>query len=284
MNEPTASDIAAVQATLPAAEPVAAPPTPAPVAPTPDPTPQPAPVATPAPAATEPVDPFASLFTAEPTTPTAQPTEPSQTPQPSQPVEPTPQPVVPSTAPLPKAEEFQSYDAYMGSILAGVPKAPDAPDPSKINADSPEEIKAFFDNMFSAAEQRIEAKIERKNAIQTAEKKVWEEAFVTYPTLRTNQGVRDMVHNIRMGFFQRGVAITPSQAAKKLVDSLSDSYKKGIADNSVISTIESVQPQGGTSTPVATSLDKEQVMTSVQTGGEGALAQILDAEIKAGRM
>jgi hypothetical protein len=276
--EPTANDIAAVQATLPTAPPVPAEPTPQ-QPPAAEPTPQP--VATTPPAPTEPSDPFATMFGTEQAAPVAappaEPTEPLPNPQPGMPTEPTPQPT-------PAPETYQTYDEYMESVLSGVPQAPDAPDPDKINPDNPEEIRGFFDSLMSTAEKRIEAKIERKNAIQNAERKQWDAAFAAYPTLRSNQKVRDMVHNIRMGYFQRGKAITPTQAAKELVDSLSSSYKQGITDNQVVTTIQSVQPQGGTSTPIPTTLDRDSVMNAVQDGGEEALMQILDAEVKAGRL
>jgi hypothetical protein len=218
---------------------------------------------------------------AAPVEPAAAPVE-QPTPQPQQPVEPA-QPAAPVTPPT-QEDPIQTYDEYMESILAGVPKPPEAPDPQKINPESEEDIRGFFDGLMSTAEARFEAKFERKNAIQTAERKQWDEAFTAYPTLRTNKKVRDMVHNIRMGYFQRGKAISPTRAAKELIDSLSTSYKQGVADNAVVTTIESVQPTGGSSTPVSTTLDKESVLTAVQDGGEDALAQILDNEIKNNRL
>lgn len=294
--EPTPAEVAAVQATLPPA------PQPTPAAPVQEPPvqqqPEPAqpPVvpnqapAEPAPqpqAPAEPSDPFASLFAdsapvepAAPQQPSQQPVEPQPTPQPAnQPVE----PAQPAAAPA-QPEQPQTYEEYMEGVLKGVPKPPEMPDPGKINPDSPEDIKGFFDNLMATAEARVEAKIERKSAIQTAETKAWNEAFVAYPTLKSNKKVRDMVHNIRMGYFQRGIAITPAQAAKELVDSLSNSYKQGVADNTVTTTIESVQPQGGSSTPTPTTLERQDVLVAVQDGGEEALAAILDNEIQNNRL
>lgn len=302
--EPTPQDVAAVTATLPpqpapgqpapAPTPPVVPPTapePAPVVPPQTPPVEPAAPAAPAEPAAPPADPFASLFATEPAAP-QQPVVPPTAP----PVEPATPPVVPPTAPAtppvapaapatpPAPESYQSYDDYMKSVMAGVPQAPAAPDPEKVNPEDPVAIKGFFDNLMTVAEQRIEAKIERKNAIQNSERKVWEEAFTQYPTLRTNKNVRDIVHNIRMGHFQRGVAITPTQAAQKFLDSLGNSYRQGVADNQVVTTIENVQPQGGGSQPTPTTQDEVAVLEAVQTGGEEALADILDKEVRAGRL
>lgn len=280
MAEPTSQDIAAVEANInpqPAPEPQAPAPTPQPTEP---PTQEPA--QTPTPPA-EDVDPFASMFQ-EPA-----PTETQPTPPPTEEVksQPSPTPAPTPTAPETNEEtpKYETYEQYMDRVMANVPKAPEAPDPSKVNADSPEEIKKFFDDMMTTAEQRIEAKIERKNAIKAQETKLWNEAFTKYPTLKSNVNVRNMVHNIRMGYFHRGQAITPLQAAKELIDSMSGSYKKGVADNQVVTTIESTQPTGGNTPPSApTTMDAESMLQSVQTGGEEALAELLDKEIKSGRL
>lgn len=309
MAEPTSADVQAVQAAIAPATPT---PTPTPAA-TPAPS-QPAPTATPTPA---PADPFASIFAQEPATtpkptppaPTT-PTEPQPNPQPVQPptepvqpvqplvpnmtpVEPgaTPAPATPAAPATPppvapaKPEQYQSYEDYMKTALEGVPTAPEAPDPSTVPQDDPEKIKEFFTGLMNTAEKRFEAKFERKNAIQTAEKKAWDEAFGKYETLKTNKNVRDMVHNIRMGYFSKGVAITPTQAAEKLLSSINTSYKQGIADNQVTTTIEQVQPTGGGATPPATpGVDKNTMLTQLQTGGEQALMGMLDNEIKNGRL
>lgn len=305
-NEPSAADIAAVAATMggapapqpqqqPAQQPQQQQPQMQPEAPTPQPAPS-----------QQQTDPFQSLFASEPTAPTEpqaqpqnQPVEPTQTPQPTQtptePSQPTPQEPTTTTSPKPEtqqapaqappADDYQTFDEYMTSITAGVPKATEQPDPSKINPDDPNAIKGFFDDLINTAVQRASTETQKSQAIQSAEKKAWDGAFDKYGSLKSNKPLRDMVHNIRMGYFNRGVAITPTQAADKLLDAMKGQYQKGVADNQVHTTIESVQPQGGgTGQPVPTTLDKENVLTRVQTGGETALAEILDAEIKAGRL
>lgn len=280
-TEPTPQDVAAVAQTLPQMQPT-------------EPTPQPAPTQQPAtqqpaPQPTAPTDPFAAF--AQPTEPApqpqpatpAQPTEPTpdlsiQAPQPTQPTEPAPQPATPTEP------QYQSYEDYIKSINDGVGQLPEQPDPAKINPDNPEEIKGFFDNLMNTAVARAEQNIERKSAIQNTERRLWDEAFTKYGSLRDNKQLRDMVHNIRMGYFHRNVAITPTQAADELLKSLGNQYQKGVADSQVQTTIESVQPNAGGSTPIATTADRESVLSSVQSGGEIALAQYLDGEVKAGRL
>jgi hypothetical protein len=244
-------------------------------------------------------DPFAAITqeqlpTAPPTeTPPAEPpvqappteTPPVEAPPVETPPTETPPTETPPVEPPAPAEQYQSYEEYLDSVLGKAKEDPQPPNPAEINPDDPEAIKAFFDNLLTTAEQRIEAKIARKEAIQRAEKKVWDEAFAKYPTLKSNQNVRDMVHNIRMGYFQRGEAITPLQAAEKLLSSLNSSYKQGIVDNQVVTKIEEVQPQGGgTITPPTTGADKDTVLKAVQDGGEDALRDFLNTEIQNNRL
>lgn len=278
-SEPSAADVALVAASMGQVSPQET----APVTPVAD--MQPAPVTPqPSPTSQQASDPFASLFaTPEPVAPVvAEPVAPSQV-QPTEVVA----PVAPAIAPVVSApvDDFQSYDDYMKQALANVPPAPILPDVEQIDPNNPEAIKTFFDELVNTAVTRAESNSARKDAIQQTERKLWDESFNKYGTLRENIPLRDMVHNIRMGYFNRGIAITPTQAADKLLESLGSQYKQGVADGAVITTIEDVQPNGGnTGAPVATSLDRENVLTSIQTGGEQALAAYLDVEVKAGRL
>lgn len=289
-SEPTPADIAAVSAHLGT-------PAPAPT-PTPEPAPAPAqmqpeaPASQPAPSS-QPSDPFASLFASEPAAPT-QPVEPSTTPvEPSQPApeqapQPTPQPT-PAPQPLDDVSvpltDYETYDEYMARITKGVPQAPAMPDAEKVDPNDPASIKGFFDDLVTTAVAQAEAKMQRQTAIQTSEKRLWDAAMDKYGTLKTNKEVRDMVHNIRIANFQRGIAMTPTQAADRLLDALQKQYNKGVADNQVVTTYEQVQPTGGQSgAPIPTTLDTKSALESVQNGGETALAELLDREIKAGRL
>jgi len=284
--EPQAGDVAAVQAMLDGAPQAPA----APAAPDPQVPTQPA---APAPAApvNQPLDPFAMLEQpAQPATPTepvapqtTQPTEPVTTPQPQQPTEPS-QPAAPAPA-EPEVVKYQTFDEYMESI-APTPATPTAmPDPSTIDPTDAEGIKKFFDTIVETAVTKATETIGRKEAIQTAERQLWDRAFDKYGSLRTNKKARDLVHSIRMGHFQRGQAITPTQAADILLDSMGQQYQKGVADSTVVTTIEDAQPLGGnTGAPVTTSQDVNNDLIAVQAGGETALADILDRKIKAGQL
>ncbi len=301
--EPTAADVAAVSAAMgaPAPAPAPTPTTPeftpgiqtAPVQPTQPAQQQPAPVTpqaapTQAPAAGN--DPFATLFTptepAAPTQPT-QPTEVTPTPQqpmtPTEPSQPAPQsqPQQPQQVQTPApAPQYMSTDQYLEAVYKGVPEAPQMPDPSQVDPNSEEGITKFFTDLMTTAEQRFEAKFARQNAIQTAEKKAWDETFQKYPSLQSNKPLRDMVHAVRMGEFNKGVALTPTQAADRVLETLRAQYQRGVADNQVVTTYETVQPNGGGGTTVPTTMDADKALLAVQDGGELALAQILDAQFR----
>ncbi len=276
-SQPTPADVAAVSAHLgeqPAPQPTQPEPQMQPAAPTPQPAPS-----------QEPSDPFAQLFASEPA-PVAAPAQPTQESAPVEMAQPTPQ-----QAPQPEAQptqqptnDYQTYEEYMQSVVAGLPEAPAAPDPETVNAEDPQAIKGFFDDLLSSAEKRFEANYARKQAIQNSEKRLWDEAMDKYGSLRSNKQLRDTVHAIRMGHFNRGIALTPTQAAEKLLESLNHERRAGAAGAQVVTTYEQVQPNsGGSGAPVPTNLDKQHTLQAVQTGGETALAEILDQQIKAGK-
>lgn len=264
-TEPSQADIAEVANVI--GEQPAPQPTPQPVA---EPAPAvPAPVAEPEPVVpAQPSDPFESLI------------------QPTEPAAPAAEHVTPAPAEQPKKEDtYQSYDEYMSEVLKSVPKPKDVPDPNSISPDDPEGLKKFFDDLVNAAVDKAQTEVTRKSAIQAKERALWDEAFDKYGSIKTNKNLRDMVHNIRIGYFNRGIAITPKQAADKLLESLGNQYKQGVADNQVVTTIESVQPNaGGTVQQVQTTADRAKMLELLQTGGETALAEMLDAQIKAGNL
>lgn len=317
--EPTPNDVAAVAATLnqqpapePAQQPTQTPPAPqqpapqAPSEPAPTQAPQPAPqtptepgapTVTPQPAPSQqPQDPFATLMASEPQTPPAQPPqEPAQpaepeTPpaqQPTQQTQPTQQQTQPTQTQQPATQsddDYQTFEEYINQALGNVEKAPDLPDAGKIDPNDPTAIKGFFDNLVNVAVARATNQYKKSQAIQESERKLWDSAFDKYGSLRTNRKARDLVHNIRMGYFQKGKAITPTQAADILLDSMGQQYRKGMADNQVHTTIEQVQPTAGGGTPVSTTADRQKILKDVQEGGETALASYLDEEVKAGRL
>lgn len=275
--EPSQADVAAVSQAI-GEQPTA--PQSAPQQPAPQEAPQPAPQPA---QSTEPVDPFASLFAQQPT----EPVQPTQTTQPvateayAQPAAPT---EVAQPVQQPQQPQYDDFDAYMERIMQGVPQPQAQPDPEKVDPNNVDDIKGFFDDLVNTAVQRAEVNLARKNAIQNAEKQLWDEAFKEYGTLRDNKPLRDTVHAIRMSHFNRGQAITPTQAAKVLLQSLGDQYRQGIADNQVVTTYEQVQPNGGGTASVPTTMGQDEMMKAVQTGGETALTAILDANIKAGKL
>lgn len=289
--EPSAQDIAAVSQMLgeaPQPQPTPAPtpqvvPDPQPTAPQPQaPQQQPTqPVSQPAPTQ-QPQDPFSTLFQpTEQPAPVEQPAPqaPQQAPQePVAPVAPVEQP-----APQPQ-EQYQSFEEYMDSVTQGIGEEPTVPDPNKIDPNDEAGIKNFFDDLVNTAVAKAEQKTQRNQAIQNSERSLWDSAFDKYGSLRENKQLRDMVHSIRMGEFQRGVAITPTQAADRLLNALQSQYQKGVADNAVVTTIQDVQPNGGGSAPIQTTTDMDNVYTRIQTGGETALADYLDGQIKAGNI
>jgi len=288
MSEPTPTDIDAVAQAVGISPTVQE--TPAPTQAQQQPT---APTQQPAPSQ-QTGDPFQQLFAsdqpAEPTaTPPApepqQPTEP--TPQPQQPVEtpPAPTPTEPVATPEPTPQETtQTFDEYMESIVGDIAPAPEMPDPSQINPESEEDIGKFFQDLMTTAEQRFEANYARKQAIQNNERQLWDSAFDKYGSLKENKELRDMVHAIRRSEFDKGQAITPTQAADRLLNALKAQYQQGVTDNQVATTIEAVQPTGGGSQEVATTLTNQNVLQAVQTGGEQALTDFLNSEITAGRL
>lgn len=295
--EPTAQDVNAVSAML-GEQPAPQAPAPQPQAPAPQPEPTPAPQApaqqqpaqpTPQAAPTaQPLDPFSAFAQPQPQpAPQQEPIQPAQptepTPQPQQPVEPQPTPPV-QPAPQPQGEQFQSFDDYMASVTEGIGEPVQTPDPSKIDPNDEAGISKFFDDLVETAVKKAEQNIRKDNAIQNSERQLWEGAFSKYESLRGNKQLRDLVHSIRMGEMQRGIAITPTQAADRLLATMQSQYNQGVADNQVVTTIQQVQPNGGGSAPVQTTQTTENVLTAIQHGGEEALAAYLDGEVKAGRI
>lgn len=276
-SEPSAADIALVAQSLGQTP---AQPAPAPQMQPETVTPQPSPQTPQA----APVDPFQALTVPPVATEVAQPTQPVQpteqpTPQPGQTVEPA------QSAPVqPVADEYDTFDEYLNKTL-GQTQEVQTPDPSQVNAEDPASVKEYFDNLVNTAVAKATAATERKTTLHNAERRAWDEAFNKYGSLRENKPLRDMVHSIRMGYFQRNQAISPTQAADKLLDIMRNQYQQGVADNQVVTTIESVQPNaGGSSAPLTTGNDRQSMLESLQTGGETALAEYLDGQVKAGKL
>lgn len=180
----------------------------------------------------------------------------------------------------------EAFNQYLDSVIGGNANQPaQAPDLDSIDQNDPAAIKQFFEDWGKSIKEQAIAEVQKENALVTAERKAWDSAFDKYPTLRNNPELRDTVHNIRMGSFQNGVAITPTQAAEKLLSAINARYQAGVADTKVVTTIQDAQPQGGDNVQVIpTEGNREQVLESFQTGGEAALAAYLDNQIKSGKL
>lgn len=280
-QEPSAADIQAVNEALtqntPPSQPV---PQPAPQ-PSEQPVQQPAPqenpqVQTPPPVANqqpnEVVDPFEQFANVQPPAP-----QPAPTPQP------TPAPQAPPQQPT---SEYQTFDDYMNSVLDGLPQPnTEIPKVEDINQDDPADIQRFFTELRETIVKETINQVTRQSRIESAERKGWEECFETYPSLRKNSAIRDAVHNVRMGAFNRGIAMSPKQAAKVLLDSFnpSEAYKRGVANSQVVTTIQNNQPNGGGGVEVIPQQPADSLSVAA-SNGEVALMNALDAAIKSGKI
>lgn len=284
-SEPTQNDVAAVNAFLtgdtpapaPAATPAPQPQAPAePVAP---PTPQPQQPTEPAQPAQpqEPTDPF-EQFAPQPTEPVA-PQAPAAPTEPVAPATPAPQPAAPAEP------QYQSFDDYLNSITEGLPDPTPAPKLEEIDQNDPAAIQKYFTDFATSIREETIREVQRTARLEAAEKKGWDEAFDKYPSIKKNPAVRDMVHNMRMGKFQQGIAMTPLQAAEEILKVTNANYRKGIADTQVVTTITDTQPVGGDSVEVIPQTPQGQASLVNAAGqGEAALANALDAMIKDGKL
>lgn len=290
-TEPSPADVSAVNAFLGGNEPTPAP-TPQPAEPAPQPVAPSEPVAQPTPQSSQPAEP---VQPAQPTQPTEvgdpfeqflQPQEPvtPPAPAPQEPVQPQ-QPSTPTTPPAPAEPQYQSFDDYIESITKDLPAPTAAPKLEEIDQNDPAAIQQYFTDFAKSIREETINEIRRTESIERAEKRGWDEAFEKFPSIKKNPAVRDMVHNLRMGKFQNGIAMTPLQAAEELVKNMNLQYRKGIADTQVVTTITDTQPNGGGGVEVIPQQPQGQAnLVTAAADGEAALAAALDAQIKAGKL
>jgi hypothetical protein len=161
----------------PAPAPVAEPapqPAPAPIA---EPAPQPAPVvAEPAAPVAPAVDPVAPVVEQNPVAPAV-------------PVETKPQ---------------LTYDEYLESLVKDIPAAPATPKPTEIDQNDPEGLVKFFDEFKKATIAEMQLETQKATIIQNAEATAWNEVFTKYPEIKENAQLRETLHNIRLGAYNRG--------------------------------------------------------------------------------
>lgn len=275
-SEPSSSDIAAVNEFMGGT-------------PAPQPVQQEQPVAQPQaqPAESQPqaqVDPFESYVPPAPVEAVAPPANPQPV-EAQQPVQPA-QPQA-ASQPQEQAPQYQSFDDYMKSVMAGLPseeEAAQAPKLEDINQDDPLAIQQFFSDWGKAIREETINEIRRETRIQDAERAGWDEAMVAFPSLRSRPGLRDMVHNIRMGEFAKGIAMTPKQAAERLVKELRLDYRQGMTDSQIQTTIQQTQPLGGNGVEVIPQSQGTANLSAAAADSEAALVDALQVMIQDGKL
>ena len=242
-----------------------------------------APVEAPAPAPAPVVEPAAPVVTApEPVAPAPAPIE--------APAAPVVAPVAPVEAPA--APVYKTLEEYTAELY-GEPQAPaefTMPSTDSIDTDDPAAVQKFFAdyaaNIRSAAIEEAMVKFRAETRATSIENQNWQIAFKKYSDLTTNQQLRDSVQAIREFNFQRGIAMTPEQAADILYSPRGSEYQRGIADSAVTTTIQEVQPvNGGSVQVIPDNGASAKLAGSFGTSTEEAdLADFLDSKIKAGSL
>lgn len=233
---------------------------PAPAAPA-APAPQ-APEPAPAPAAPEP-----GVSLAPPTPP---PADPNPAPQPAPVGDPQPAPT--PAAPAPAEPQYKSYEDYLESFEVKADNLPELPTPGAVPKDDDgTELAKFFQDFAASIEQRTLAQAEAQRTsqerLQSTEKQLWDEAIGKYEQLKEPR-LRDLVHSVRVGYFNRGEAITPSQAAEVLIGELNRNYQNGVSDQNTQVTIQASQPLNGGGNPPAQPAVNQNSLTAIQQPGQ----------------
>lgn len=238
------------------------------VANAPQPAPEPAPEPTPAPS--------------QAPDPTPAPTPaPAAEPAPTDPAAPA-QPATPAPAEPPKVTDF---DAYLDSLVKAngldTPiELPKTPSQEELEKDD-KALEKFFGELVDTAVKKAVNEGQKQTTIREAEAKAWDEAFTKYPEIKDAKGLRDTIHNIRIGAYQRGQALSPVQVADQLIGELHAQYKKGVNDTNVQTTVRASQPLGGgTQTPQTQGVD----YSKLQDGGSSAAVDELTKLIEQGKI
>lgn len=216
----------------------------------------------------------------QPQAPTEQPQAAPQEAQPAQPAEqPTTQPSQPQANP---AASFD-YDAYLDSLIGkDAPKIemPAIPTDEQLRDDK-EALTKYFGDLVETAVQKSVAENNKQATIREAETRAWNDVFDKYPEMKESKGLRDTVHNIRIGAYQRGQALSPLQVADQLIGDLRGSYKKAVNDMNVQTTVRDSQPLGGgTQPPAAQPVN----YGALQDGGQNAAVEELTKLINQGKI
>lgn len=251
-----------VQPTAPAA------PTPAPVE-APQPAPQPTAPLAPTPGIQNSPAPQPNQF--------EQPSAPAPVENPAAPADPNAPAPTPAPAPAPK----MTYDQYLDSLVGDI-KPVELPKPTDVPADDPDGLVKFFDDFGDKIIQRVTQEQEKATRVQTAEATAWKDAFTKYPEIESNAELRGIVHNIRMGAFQRNENMSPTEAADQLVQTLHNEYRKGQNDERVTTTVVASQPLGGAGQPAPQGATVN--YEALHTGGRAEAVNQLEALIRDGKI
>lgn len=193
--------------------------------------------------------------------PTEAPTQPTEQPQPAQqpveqPAQPTQQAAQPASQPAPTDSNGNfNYDAYLDSLVGAdnqkPVEVPKPPTQQELENDD-QALTKFFGDLVDTAVKKAVNEGAKQTTIREAETRAWNDVFSKYPEIKESKGLRDTIHNIRIGAYQRGQALSPVQVADQLIGDLHSQYKKGVNDTNVQTTVRESQPLGGgTPTPSA---------------------------------
>lgn len=208
-----------------------------------------------------------------------QPTEPQAAPQePTPQQDPNPQPQPQPQNPQEPAPKAQTYEEYLESIV-GKPQDIEVPKASGV-AD-PAELDKFFDEYGAAIRNQVMQEVRQSQAVQNYERQEWDKVFSKYPEVKDNTAIRDTIHSMRLGAFNRGEGMTPLQAADFLVGALHNEYKKGVNDTNVQTEVAQAQPLNGSGAPAP---DVGVNYGALQDGGRDAAVTQLEQLIAAGKI
>lgn len=178
------------------------------------------------------------------------------------------------------------YDAYLDSLIsqntkpAEEIKVPTAPTAEQLESDD-QALTKFFGELVDTAVQKALNEGQKQTTIREAEQRAWNDVFGKYPEIKDSKGLRDTIHNIRVGAYQRGQALSPLQVADQLIGDLHEQYKKGVNDTNVTTTIRDSQPLGGgTQAPTAQPVN----YARLHDGGEAAAIDELTKLMSQGKI
>lgn len=188
--------------------------------------------------------------------------------------------------PQPQQPAQQSYEDYVNQALAQIGQPTPEPDLKNVDLNSDEAVENWFKEFKTSIIDTVNFETKRKETIANIERNAWDEAFTQYPDLKGNKQVIDAVMNYRVGAHNRGIYLSPVQAAQQLFDSMGRQYQRGVIDNQVHTTIEQVQPNAGSSNPpvAQTMANPQDELAAVRDGGEVALMQVLQGRISNGQL